>query len=600
MAIRVPPPHRLAAAWAQHLASVPRALEQRHRTERTIQRMRYAALLLATALTVALGGGPGGGLWSATGVLAVNLVVTELFLQRPPTRQGLAAAGVTSFSLDALATVITLMTVSQDPSDPVVALTTLLALQGALRWQVAGGLVGGLLGGGVGAAWLLTAYRSALDRSPPPEYLAFQTVAVVLIALLVGAVVRQLDLAQQRVQQVLDLSPELILTVDDDDRIRSANAAAERLLGIPPAELVGRTWASLAVDDAGRSVAGAAPTTHDPEQHALRRGDGTTVWLELSVRREPAEQRSYVVAWDVTARRAAEHERSVSEQRYRALFARNLDAVFGLDGEGRIVDVNPAGVDLFRRDRAQLVGSPVLVLIDAPHHGEARLALDAALSGTARDLEVLLRRPDGTTCHADVGLLPIVVDGEVAGVYGMARDVTDRKRREAYLEYRASHDLLTGSANRARLYQRAEERLAAGAAVGVLYLDLDRFKPVNDTYGHAIGDQVLVTIARRLQTTVRDSDLVCRLAGDEFCILLSPCEPTILQHLGERAAWVVGQPIALEAGTVRVTASIGAAIARPDDTADTLLARADAAMYTVKEHRKLGHGEPAPAVLFAT
>ena len=600
MATRPRPTHRLAAAWAHHGASVPRRLEQRHRTERTIQQVRYAAALLSMGLAVTFMGGPGGRLWIVSGLILGNVAMTEVLLRRPPTAQRLRTAGVTSFGLDTLATVLTLMTVSQDPSDPVVALTTLLALQAALRWQVVGGLLGGLLGGGLAGAWLITAYRTALDRLPPTEYLVFQVVSVLLVSLLVGAVVRLLDRAQQRVQHVLDLSPELILTVDDDDRIRSSNDAAERLLGTSPTDLIGRTWASLVVDDSGRPIADRPPTADEPEQHALRRGDGSTVWLELSVRREPAEQLSYVVARDVTARRAAEHERSISEQRYRALFSRNLDAVFGLDIDGCIVDINPAGVELFLRRREELVGAGVLGLIETAYRDEARVAIGAALAGTAQGLEVLLTHPDGTTSHADFDLLPIVVDDQVVGVYGMARDVSDRKRREAYLEYRASHDLLTGLANRSRLYQEIEERRAAGAAVGVLFLDLDAFKPVNDSFGHGIGDQVLVTVARRLQTTVRDTDLVCRLAGDEFCILLSPCDPTTLQHLGERAAWVVAQPIALEAGTVRVEVSIGAAMARSQDTTDTLLARADAAMYTVKEHRKLAHGEPAPPVLFAT
>ncbi len=600
MATRPRPTHRLAAAWAHHGASVPRPLEQRHRTERLIQQIRYAVVLLCLGLTVTLTGGPGGRLWIVSGLMVVNVLVTERLLRRPATPRGLTAAGLTSFSLDAFATVLILMAVSQDPTDPVVALTTLLALQGALRWQVVGGLVGGLLGGGVAGAWLVTTYGAALDGLPPPQHLVSQVVSVLLVSLLVGAVVRQLDRAQQRAQHALELSPELILTVDDHDRIRSANAAAERLLGISPTDLIGRTWASLVVGEDERSLAGSRPSTGEPEQHALRHGDGSTVWLELSVRREPTDQLSYVVARDVTARRAAEHERSVSEQRYRALFSRNLDAVFGLDVDGSIVDINPAGIELFLRRREELVGSSVLGLIETSYRDEARVAIGAALSGTAQGLEVLLTHPDGTTSHADFDLLPLVVDGRVVGVYGMARDVTDRKRREAYLEYRASHDLLTGLANRSRLYQEIEERRAAGAAVGVLFLDLDAFKPVNDSFGHGIGDQVLVTVARRLQTTVRDTDLVCRLAGDEFCILLSPCDPTTLQHLGERAAWVVAQPIALEAATVRVEVSIGAAMARSQDTTDTLLARADAAMYTVKEHRKLAHGEPAPPVLFAT
>lgn len=601
MTNRPPWAQRLASAWARHATSASRSLTQRHHTERVIQRVRWFAALLAAGLTVRLTGGPDGALWVVSALLLGNVVSTEHLLRRPPNEVLLRTIGVVSFAVDVLATTITLAALSQDPSDPVVALTTMLALQAAVRWQVVGGVLGGLLGGGLGTLWTVVAHRTAFGSLPPPEQLLFRTPTVVLISVLVGGVVRQLDRERHRAQHVLDLSRELILTVASDDRITSANEATWSLLGVPPHALIGRRWASLVTGDHAGTIAAAAGSGDALLQQQLRHLDGSAVWLEISIRTDTAEGLRYVVARDITARLATEQQRSISEQRYRALFSHNADAVFGFDTDGRIVDVNPAAEDLFRRTRQDLIGMAGLALIDAGSRADARAALDRALHGETQDLEVVLAFPDTGTGHADVDLLPIAVDGEVVGVFGMARDVTERTRREAQLEYRASHDLLTGLANRARLLQRMQALLAADEPVGLLFLDLDEFKPVNDRFGHAVGDQVLVTVARRLRSMVRDSELVCRLGGDEFCVLLTPCDATTIQRLGERAAHVVSQPVTIRAGTVAVMASIGAAVARPGESPSELMARADAAMYTVKGHRKLGD-EPAssPGVLLAS
>lgn len=180
-------------------------------------------------------------------------------------------------------------------------------------------------------------------------------------------------------------------------------------------------------------------------------------------------------------------------------------------------------------------------------------------------------------------------DGSPLRMVGVALDVTRQREQEAQLQKLAHFDALTGLPNRVQLAQALEaamhEARQSGHLLGVAYLDLDGFKPVNDRLGHGVGDQLLVEIARRLQAAIRGKDLVARLGGDEFVILLSQpdcrqdCEST-LSHLMQRMA----EPVRLEGEALTVTASIGLTLYPDDDAdADTLLRHADQAMYLAKQ-----------------
>ncbi len=583
------------------LAGIPRSEGQRWRTERMVQRVRSAATVLALGLTWSLGGGPGGGLWAAVALLAGTVALVEVGLRRPAHGRSLRRLGWYAFTGDAAATAVTLALTSQDPTDPVVTLTVLLGLEAAVRWQLAGALLGGLLGAGMAATWLRVAYEAAFAGPPPTQELVLRAGSILLMVTLVGAMVRELERSRHRAATVLELTPELVVTLDTDGRVASANPAAAVLLGHRPEDVVGRAWRELTADVVDGDDPLLAAATDGLVRARLRHADGAPRWFEFSVRDEPVGGRRYLVGRDITTRRAAERERSVSEQRYRALFVHNPDAVFAFDLDARIADVNPAAETLFRRPRTALLGSDALAVIAPEYRDDARAALGRTLAGQPQDVEVVLVFPDGGFGHVDANLLPIMVDGEVVGVFGMARDVTERRRREAYLEYRASHDLLTGLANRAVLHQHLAEAAAGGQTQGVLFLDLDGFKAINDTYGHAGGDQVLVEVARRLQSAVREQDLVSRFAGDEFCVALRDADAATVQHLGERIARTLTGPIHLDAAVVHVGASIGAALLRPGEDPARTLQRADAAMYTVKEHRRLEPaGEPDLPLLLAT
>jgi diguanylate cyclase (GGDEF)-like protein len=168
----------------------------------------------------------------------------------------------------------------------------------------------------------------------------------------------------------------------------------------------------------------------------------------------------------------------------------------------------------------------------------------------------------------------------------------ERERNEARLVHAALHDSLTSLANRANFFARVDDALQVDGQgrVGVLYIDLDGFKPVNDRYGHGVGDLVLVTIARRLEHAVRPSDVVARLGGDEFAVLCPVVSSdSEVEAVAARLVEHAKQPIEVEGHVVQVGASVGIAVARVRScSSDTLVEAADAALYAVKGGAKGG------------
>jgi diguanylate cyclase (GGDEF)-like protein len=180
--------------------------------------------------------------------------------------------------------------------------------------------------------------------------------------------------------------------------------------------------------------------------------------------------------------------------------------------------------------------------------------------------------------------------------------VFEREGAAAALRHTASHDTLTGLANRAVFFQRLQDTLddpASGPHIGVLYIDLDGFKPVNDRLGHGVGDVVLREVGRRLASVVRDTDLVARIGGDEFTVLCPDIPHAgVLEDLAERLVSVVRAPIAIGDQEVSVGASVGVAMAEPASCSiDVLIDAADRALYRVKGANKGGWelaGSPGP------
>lgn len=280
-------------------------------------------------------------------------------------------------------------------------------------------------------------------------------------------------------------------------------------------------------------------------------------------------------------------ELKVSEERYRLLFERNLAGVYVATEDGRIVDCNEACARLFHFDsREQFLASGTIEYLHAHQRDSVvrRLREDGAVTNE----EVELRARDGEVVWALENVRRVARDGEPAVLEGILLDVTDRKRAEEEIAFKAYHDALTGLPNRTLFLDRLTVALAharrSNTRLAVFFLDLDDMKSINDTFGHAVGDRVLKAVGGRLIEALRADDTVARVGGDEFLTLLDISEPQEAETLAQRVLARVNEPVAIDRDELYVTTSIGVAIYPEDgEDAEALIRHADGAMYRVKE-----------------
>lgn len=300
------------------------------------------------------------------------------------------------------------------------------------------------------------------------------------------------------------------------------------------------------------------------------------------------------VGMSVGNRERSEHALARTEARARALMDSSNDVLTVSDAGGVLTYVSPAVERSMGYSATTLLGTPLLDLVDSDYVEQVRrrLAHVVALGDGARtsmDVLVVLasheRRWYEWTVHNLLG------DPLVEGLVVDQRDVTERLLHSEALAHAAAHDDLTGLSNRRELMRRLGSTLvqaSPGGAVAVLFIDLDGFKAVNDTFGHAAGDDLLVVVARRLRASLRPHDHLARLGGDEFCAVLTEIRDAAeVGVVVERLETELSRPVALAGRRVSVHASVGVAMTSEGSTdPETLFAHADAAMYQVKYARK--------------
>ena len=289
-------------------------------------------------------------------------------------------------------------------------------------------------------------------------------------------------------------------------------------------------------------------------------------------------------------------ERAQSEVRYRdrefrALVQNAADIIMVVNADGNVRYVSPAFERVLGYEASDAVGASALAFAH-PDDVESAGSSLAAIQGGGRfaaRIEVRLRRRDREWIWFEANVTNLLQDPVVEGIVANLRDISQHKATAERLTYAAIHDPLTGLANRSRFVDRAtralEHACRRGRNVGVIFLDLDRFKLVNDSLGHAAGDQLLGVLADRLRGAVRPSDTVARLGGDEFVILCHDVEDTTAAlEVAERIAGAIARPTIIDRRELFVTASLGVVVSRgPNDSADELLRDADAAMYRAKD-----------------
>ena len=260
--------------------------------------------------------------------------------------------------------------------------------------------------------------------------------------------------------------------------------------------------------------------------------------------------------------------------------------ILGTDGSLR--DTNPAFDAMLGYARGSLRGSPFVDLLDPADVGLARSMLRALVAGERDNcsLEQRYRRHDGRTTWAEVSLSVLRDDVAAPIVIALIHNVTERKRVDQQLIYAATHDSLTGLPNRALLFARLDESLARRPRpkVGVLFIDLDHFKLVNDSLGHVVGDELLQAVAARLVAQSSNTDMVARMGGDEFAVLFdATLTPQMLTQRIEALLRGLGEPMTVDGRRIYTTASIGVVIVESRHrNAAEVLRDADTAMYEAK------------------
>lgn len=349
------------------------------------------------------------------------------------------------------------------------------------------------------------------------------------------------------------------------------DAASTRLLGVGAALLV--SPALLILWTAGRGGvgyivgAGSALLT------------GMALWRLMALNRERERTRAALTA---------------SEARLQLLLENAADVIAIVDASGCVTYMSPAVQTLLGRPPADYLGRNAIDLADPRDQPRLRAAVAAA--GSASDIEsgvvdtdIRVQHSSGGTRWVEMRISGRIADAGIEGWVVNFREVTDRKMFEEELRRQARTDPLTGLLNRTAFNEALDAATGSidpVAPPAVLFVDIDDFKTVNDSLGHAAGDDLLVTVAARLNADVRTEDVVARLGGDEFAVLIALADGERLRDVADRLLASLRAPMALAGTTVSVTASIGGALGAPGDTAERLLHTADTAMYTAKRSGK--------------
>ena len=441
-------------------------------------------------------------------------------------------------------------------------------------------------------AWLLLGSRALA------LLLALMTISVVAHLLRVG---RRLAESEQLHRELAEQMQDVLFQTDASQRVNYLNPAWTQLSGRPVSACLGLPWSELLHPDDRQRARGRCT-----EFIAARGGEYDEAFRVLDAAGKVREvvvraglhrnARAEVVGTvgliiDVTERRQMETRLAVAS----SLFERSGEAIVVFDADGVVQAVNPAFSRITGFRAAAVVGT----VFDpfAAQTGEPTLATlwRAMRDGDAWQGEAEARRASGESYPVALSATAVRdADGHLLQCLLILADISERKEKERAVEYLALHDSLTGLANRVQLGSRFEQGAAqarrAGHGMALLYFDLDGFKPLNDHHGHEAGDRMLCHVALRLRDAVRDSDVVARVGGDEFAILLSRVDtPEGARTVAAKVVEALNAPMRHGGGELRIGASIGIALFPAHGTTlDELMRVADRAMYQVKARGRGG------------
>ncbi len=386
--------------------------------------------------------------------------------------------------------------------------------------------------------------------------------------------------------------------VDTDGRVMDSNPALQSMLGYTASELTGVHVADIThpedVDsdlESFRHLLESRQSSYAMEKRYIGK-EGSTIWARLTVSlvRDADDNPQYAIgmAEDITEQRQTEVALQESERRFRDLFENSPDAIFVQRYDGKILDVNPAACDLHGMDRDELIGLDVMETVPPEYREQARVDDARLVENPQSTYEGHSWTKDGHVVPVEIRTNHIDYQGQPALLFHV-RDITDRKRFEARLTFMADHDHLTQLFNRRRFERELNEALAHaeydGSYGALLWIDVDRFKAINDRLGYKAGDDLLIDFARMLTAHLGDDALVARMGGDEFAVLIPMAKRDEAEAMANKIReWGYNHLGSLDDELIRVTVSVGVVLFPEHGlTVADLLAHVDWATRRAKE-----------------
>ena len=328
----------------------------------------------------------------------------------------------------------------------------------------------------------------------------------------------------------------------------------------------------------------------DNSERILMRADGQKIPIIKTVIPISVKGRRYLLESfiDITERKRSEQALQENEKKYRSLFEGSRDAIYMTAADGQLMDANQAFLDLFGYSREEIVHSNAKqVYVTAKDRNIFKQTMHER--GSIRDFEMQLQKKDGSIMDC---LLSVTTkrgeDGKIIEYNGIVRDITAYKKAQETIHHMAYHDPLTGLPNRTLFNDRLNMAIAraqrGGKKIAVMMLDIDKFKSINDKYGHETGDKVLKTVADRLGNALRKSDTIARMGGDEFLIIVPEMEKAAdVLVVAQKIQTIFNTPFECNGFKLTSSTSIGVAMYPEDgDNGEALIRCADIAMYSVK------------------